>query len=224
MVARTSSARRGSSLRTAGAILALLIVTACSSSPVETPSAEPVSTIGPAATPAPQPPTRAPSQPATVAPPTEAPASEPPTGTPARPGLVKGNPLSIGRISVQLGQAFENCFEMKPGDAHRKTNCRIGVQWVDEADNETGYRVYVAPARKVNWQCGKVCVPRSWKCSKDARIADELAADTESTRIQLFADDFSETDGQIGVSCLSVVAFNQAGESRPLKEGFYLGS
>ena len=160
----------------------------------------------------------------TTAPPTEIPATAAPAEVPARPGLVKGNPLSVGRISVQLGQAFENCFQMQPGDPHRKTNCRIGVQWVDQADNEAGYRVYVAAARSVDWQCGKVCVPKSWKCSKDPRIADELPADTESTRIQLFADDFSAANGEIGVSCLSVVAFNEAGESKPLKEGFYLGS
>jgi hypothetical protein len=224
MVAGLSSALRGSSLRTAGATLLLLVSAACSSAPVESPSAEPISTVGLAASAAPLQPTATPAPSATSSPPTEVPVTPIPAAVPVRPGLVKGNPLSVGRISVQLGQGFESCFEMKPGDAHRKTNCRIGVQWVDKADNETGYRVYVAAARNVNWQCGKVCVPASWKCSKDTRIADELAADTESTRIQLFADDFSEADGQIGVSCLSVVAFNETGESKPLKEGFYLGS
>jgi hypothetical protein len=127
-------------------------------------------------------------------------------------------------LSFDLGRRSTPC-----GSTYRTNDrCFIGLRWADVSNNEDGFRVYVDPALKVKTQCdlgGFPCWVASVKCELGGRLALDLAAGTDETELELLPTDFgppSALDAVAG-ACIFLVAYNSAGESAAVEEGFAWG-
>jgi hypothetical protein len=215
----------------AAVLAALLVVVGCVA--IE-PGASPTGTPGGAQSPTPAP-TQAEATPtaAATATPTAA-ASETPSAQPtsapteqptATPGEVPAKPRfqaqdqEFKHFTYWLGRRTDRCAWPIPSG-----HCFVGVRWADRSDNETGFRIYVNPALSYAVECdpgGFPCGPVP-ECSFGGRSVD-APMDSESAEVELAPDDFGPAGSETPVTCLFVVAYNAAGESKPISDYFWFG-
>lgn len=177
-------------------------------------------------------PTAAPSTATSAPTPTETPTETPtvqPTQTtepavpPGTPG-VRPHRKAIGDLTFDLGRRSSPC-----GSTYRTYDpCVVGLRWTDNSSNEDGFRVYVAPALKVKIECdpgGFPCWVASVKCEFGGRLAADLPAGTAQTELGLAPDDFGPPSAfdSVAGACIFLVAYNTAGESPAVEEGFAWG-